>query len=184
MAPVLAFTAEETWSFMSDALKSASSPNNQSGVPELAESVHLCNWPRLELALCESEIASVVATFERVFYAREYVTKALEDARVQGLVGKSQEAVVHIAASADLISALENLGAAELEELLIVAKVELLLDQSAQEPSVTITSSTLDKCPRCWNYRELSEFACTHSEDKLELCSRCTEVLNEIGWTC
>ena len=44
------------------------------------------------------------------------------------------------------------------------------------EPSVAVGPARGDKCPRCWNHRELGE-----DSRHPEVCSRCASVLSEIG---
>jgi len=199
-APVLVFTCEETWSFMADEWKT-----NKAG--EVVESVHLCDWPELRLDLCDEEIAAQLALFEQVLAVREQVTKALEDARNEKLVGKSQEATVTVKAPATVLNNLAALDSVLLEEAFIVSEVrfeevteaelaELAaaaanknLDAETAEESggddtatksaiafVEVGKSELDKCPRCWNYRELGTDA-THPD----VCARCASVLSARG---
>ncbi|MCL2537044.1 MAG: isoleucine--tRNA ligase [Coriobacteriia bacterium] len=189
-APVLAFTAEETWSFMDEAWKKDASGN-------LVESVHLCDWPSFELNLCAEESDSLVATFNQVLAVRDQVTKALEEARNSGLIGKSQEAVVTITAPADVIAVLQELDVQVLQEMFIVAEVNFKqLEASAAQSvasaednadgndseelslvSAQIAKSQLEKCPRCWNYR-------TFGSDKRypDVCARCAEVLTQLNY--
>ena len=47
----------------------------------------------------------------------------------------------------------------------------------AEEPVAKIAVTELPKCPRCWNHREAA--VGTSHED---VCPRCAEVLDEIGW--
>jgi isoleucyl-tRNA synthetase len=127
--------------------------------------VHLSDWPVLEF---EAD-AELEAAFAKVLAVREAVTKALEEARNAKVVGKSQEASVHVSAPAELVDALERRGLDALAELFIVASVDIV---EADGLSVTITASPLDKCPRCWNLRRLGADS-THPE----VCARCADVL-------
>ncbi|MCL2379915.1 MAG: class I tRNA ligase family protein, partial [Coriobacteriia bacterium] len=189
-APVLAFTCEETWSFMSDEWKLDASGN-------VIESVHLCDWPKFELNLHADEREELIKAFEIVLSVREQVTLALEGERTAGLIGKSQEAFVLLSAQKSVLDVLHTIDDGLLEEMFIVSgvKLELMpdakiaaLDKSSaglteltisQVIEVAIEKSTLDKCPRCWNYRELgTDPACP------EVCARCAKVLTQIGPTC
>jgi len=189
-APVLAFTCEETWSFMPDEWKTDADG-------KVVQSVHLCDWPEFELNLCAEEAAAHTAAFEQILALRDQVTKALEDARNEGLVGKSQEAVVSVKAPAEMFDAVSNLEEGLLEEILIVAAINLeqLADgeevdvavagdgdgdegvATAAPVKVTVSKSELEKCPRCWNYRELGS-----DTTYPEVCARCAKVLAQLGY--
>lgn len=160
LAPILSFTCEEVWDFMPASLKDE-------------ESVHLSDWPVLELP---ADAADLLVRYAVVLEAREVVTKALEDARNSKLIGKSQEATVTIAAPAETVAVLESVGRAVLEELLIVGGVEVRQGESS-DISVEVGQTAGEKCPRCWNVRELGSDA-AHPE----VCARCAAVLEEIGW--
>ncbi len=102
---------------------------------------------------------------------REDVTKALEEARNAKVIGKSQEAAVSVTAPPDVVAALEARGATALAELFIVASVDV---SEGEAVAVEITAAQGDKCPRCWNLRELGTDA-AHPE----VCARCASVLVE-----
>jgi isoleucyl-tRNA synthetase len=157
LAPILSFTAEEVWLFMPEALRDA-------------KSVHLSDWPTLEFAEDLSDLEAAYATVQTV---REVVTKALEEARNAKVIGKSQEAAVAVTAPAEVVATLEARGATALAELFIVASVEVT---PGDEIGVRIEAAQGEKCPRCWNLRELSTDA-AHPE----VCARCASVLAELG---
>jgi len=200
LAPVLAFTCEETWSFMADEWKLDSEG-------KVVESVHLCDWPDFELDLDDEEIDAQIATFENVLAVREQVTKALEEARSEKLVGKSQEAVVVIKAPATVLNSLCTIGSVLLEEAFIVAEVRFEEASEAEfaqlvaaacsndaveadgsgegdvatglpKALVGVYKSDLNKCPRCWNYRELGADAAYP-----DVCARCAAVLTTLGYS-
>ena len=60
-----------------------------------------------------------------------------------------------------------------LEELFIVSGVELV---AGDELTCEVLHAAGEKCPRCWNYRELGGNA-AHPD----VCARCGEVLDSIG---
>jgi isoleucyl-tRNA synthetase len=156
LAPVLSFTCEEVWEFMPESLRDA-------------ESVLLTEWPTVEVPAEEAaELRSVYAV---VLSAREAVTKALEDARNAKAIGKSQEAHVVLSAPAADHGVLIAREGGALAELLIVADVELVV---AEEYSVRIEPAAGEKCPRCWNYRDLG----VHPSWP-DVCARCAEVLSD-----
>jgi isoleucyl-tRNA synthetase len=143
MAPVLSFTADEAWRYM---------PGKRE------ESVHLSIFPRLKP---ENRDDALVERWERIVKVRADVSKALELARVQKVIGHSLDAMVTIAAPPDL-SAFLNEYAGELKSIFIVSKVELIEELSGDcheaegTPGVKIRVSAAPgtKCERCWCYDE------------------------------
>jgi len=156
-APVLSFTTEEVWQFMPAAIRGE------------AVSVHLAGWPKVEVPA--EEAARLREAYAVVLAVREGVTKAIEEARTAGAVGKSQEALLSIAVSASSLAVLEARGRASLAEMFIVSAVELHAGV-ADEVSVEVTRADGEKCPRCWNWRELGSDG---------LCPRCSAVVAEQG---
>lgn len=106
---------------------------------------------------------------------RGAVTKALEDARTAKTVNKSQEAALTIAAPEAAFEVLSSADATDLEELFIVASVAVERAEG-EDIVVTVEKTSADKCPRCWNYRELGGNA-AHPD----VCARCGEVLESMG---
>ncbi|MDP2182505.1 MAG: isoleucine--tRNA ligase [Actinomycetota bacterium] len=151
VAPILSFTAEEVWQFAPEPLRRG------------FESVLLAGWPCVDVPA--DEAASLRDAYGAVLEARDVVTKALEDARNDKVVGKSQEASIVLGVPADGLVVLEARGLDALAEMFIVSTVIL---EPAEEISVSVTQATGAKCPRCWNIRELGENG---------LCSRCEEVV-------
>lgn len=161
MAPVLAFTTEEVWEFMPYATESA-------------ESVHLLDWPTIDLEDAKAEaLRSDYALVRRV---RDSVTKALEDARAEKLVGKSQEARVTVTVDAATAAVLNARPEGTLEELLIVADV-VIVAADVEDVQVKVEVAGGDKCPRCWNYRTLGG-----NDAFPDVCKRCGDALVEIGF--
>lgn len=115
------------------------------------------------------------ADFAVLLEVREAVTKALEEARGAGLVKKSQEAAIVVAVPADVLTVTSKYTAADFEELFIVSGVTFV---EGDELSVEIQQATGEKCPRCWNYRELGG-----NPAHPLVCKRCGDVLDAIGYT-
>ncbi|MCL2654334.1 MAG: class I tRNA ligase family protein, partial [Coriobacteriia bacterium] len=167
-APTLAFTTDEVWSFMPDSYKDGLS------------SVHLCDWPELTIDLPEEEVTALSAAFATLRTVREQVTKALEEARDAGTVGKSQEAELRLSCDSATAARLCARSPETLQEYFIVAGVTVVEDSTLTAPAETqveVTHTALQKCPRCWNYRELGTDA-TYAE----VCPRCAATLREIGF--
>ena len=109
MAPILAFTAEEIWSFMP-------------GTKENEPSVHLTSLPEVNEAWKDQKLAK---KWKRILEVRGDVTKALEEARVKKLIGHSLDAVVTLYTDNDLYDILcpyEN----ELSTIFIVSGASLV----------------------------------------------------------
>lgn len=158
LAPILSFTSEEVWHFMPDALRDA-------------PSVHLSDWPTLDVP--GDEAASLRDAYQSVLQVREVVTKALETARADKVIGKSQEAVVGLSAPPSTLAVLEARGADALAELFIVSAVRL---RPGKELTAEVLPAAGEKCPRCWNFRHLGDDA-----EHPEVCARCASVLREFA---
>ncbi len=156
MAPVLAFTAEEIWQHL---------PPDQGR----AESVHLTGFPSVNEQHVDERLAE---KWERILAVREKVSKALEVARNEKLIGHPLDARVDIDASPEMMELLEPLSG-ELKGVFIVSQVFLKEDPSIKGVEVQVRRAEGRKCERCWNYD-------THvGTDKrhASLCQRCLAVI-------
>jgi isoleucyl-tRNA synthetase len=168
-APILVFTAEETWKFLP---KAAGGP----------ESVHAALFP------AESELRTGIAsekanTWELLAKVRGEVLKALETARNEKkLINAGLEAKVLLKADLELKAKLKHyLG--QLPGLFIVSQVELMnagtgeyRAESVPGLEVTVQRADGKKCERCWNYS-------THVGENQKypsICERCSEAIKEI----
>ena len=106
---------------------------------------------------------------------RDVVTKALEDARGEKTINKSQEATVTVAAPKALLDKLSCYENTVFEELFIVSSVSFV---EGQELAASVEPATGEKCPRCWNYRTVGG-----NEHYPDVCDRCASALEEIGFT-
>jgi isoleucyl-tRNA synthetase len=158
VAPILTFTSEEIWHFLPESLRDA-------------ESVQLSGWPSVpEVAEHAEESGALREAYGVVLEVRDAVMGALEIARAAKEIGKSQEARVIIEAPAGTLESLRERGERALADMFIVSAVELV---DGAEIAVTVELARGDKCPRCWNTRELGGDA-SHPE----VCARCAEVLS------
>lgn len=132
MAPILAFTAEEIFSFM----------------PKVGDtqSVFLTDMPVYdkELELPEAE----TAFWNKVIELRDIVNLELEKKRADKVLGKSLEASVTLTLDD---AAYEMLKDADMKTLLIVSNVTLKKGDSV---NVEVERASGDKCERCWCYDE------------------------------
>jgi isoleucyl-tRNA synthetase len=152
IAPLLAFTAEEAWSY------TAKPP----GAPE---SVHLALLPEPEEAASGLDAAKL-GEWNSLMEVRARVLKALEEARQQGHIGASLEARVRLAPS-DLLERY----AADLPSLFIVSQVAL--DAS---DGVIVERADGSKCERCWKYST----AVGEDPDFPTVCEYCSAALKEM----
>ncbi|WP_027707090.1 isoleucine--tRNA ligase [Zooshikella ganghwensis] len=163
VAPILSFTAEEIW----EALPG-----------EHTESVLFSTWYQGLQPLPES--SEMGASYWRTIQdVKQVVNKALENARVEGLIGGSLAAEVELYCSPDLKAELSKLGD-ELRFALITSSATLLDIDSAPADavatefdglSVVVKSSAHNKCVRCWHQRE----DVGHHHEHPELCGRCVD---------
>lgn len=168
LSPILSFTADEVWSFWPESLKSEERP----------PSVQLAGWPELNgfVPPIEKEsIEPLLNDFRFLFELRDAGTRAIERAREEGLIKKSQEAEITLHATSDQRSVVEKYGSDILQELLICAKVEVD-ETSGEDASADVRVTTLPKCPRCWNHVELGGV-----EGHDDVCERCAHVLSELS---
>ncbi|MDY3981633.1 MAG: class I tRNA ligase family protein, partial [Paraeggerthella sp.] len=169
LAPVLTFTTDEVWEHYPQAERmNEGRPSN----------VQLAGWPEVSdfvPAIPAEGGERMAEDFGVVLGVREAVTKALEDARGQKVVNKSQEAAVTVTAPRSVLDVLERYDAAVYEELFIVASVAFV---EGDELAAAVARTDAEKCPRCWNYRVLGGNA-SHPD----VCDRCGDALDAIGFT-
>ena len=130
LAPVLSFTADEVWEHLPG---------------EREASVHMAVFPESS----GLEEPDLLARWESLRQIRETVNKALEDARKEGIIGKSLEAAVVLApGEASHRELLERYGH-RLREIFITSSVEVE-EPSDTRPEVSVRRAEGNKCPRCW----------------------------------
>ncbi len=165
LSPILAFTAEEIWSFM---------PHT---ADEDARSVMFNELPRVEDMTAIDE--AFMARWDRIHAVREDAQKALEIARTSKLIGKSLDAKVTLFADGELLAFLEDVKAL-LPQALIVSKVEVMggngeFTGELEGLSVTVAHADGEKCCRCWSYDESVGADAEHPD----LCARCAALMKE-----
>ena len=164
LAPILAFTAEEIWTFL---------PHVEG---EDARAVIFNELPAVDAMTAVDE--AFMARWERIHAVREDVQKALEIARTSKLIGKSLDARVTLHAKDELLKFLEDVK--ELfPEALIVSQVSV--DGEADGTfvgeleglSVTVAHADGEKCCRCWSYAD----SVGKDADHPDLCARCAALM-------
>ena len=164
LAPILTFTCDEVWEKYPAGMCSDGRP----------EFVQLADWPQADSfspTLPESRVEQLLDAYAVAMQARDAVTVALEELRTSegSSITKSQEVSVWLSCGESAtLSVLYGIGLATLAELLVVADVALMLDPSVEGIVAELEPAAGQKCPRCWNYRELGEDG---------LCPRCHDVV-------
>ncbi len=167
LAPILSFTTDEVWEHYPEAAR------NRAGRPC---NVQLAGWPSAEgfvPAIPAEEGESAYGRFCTLLEVRESVTKALEQARADKTINKSQEARVALTLPGDLLACVSSFDPSVLEELFIVSGVSI---EAGDEVAVRIEPAEGQKCPRCWNYRVLGS-----NPSHPDVCARCADVLDELA---
>ncbi len=163
LSPILTFTCDEVWEHY---------PQTARERVGRVDNILLAGWISADNfipQIPDDEGKKVYEDFAVVLAIRDAVTKALEDARNDQIVNKSQEARVVIFAPSEMLAKAEKFNMSVFEEALIVSEAEF---REGNELSVVIERANGQKCPRCWNYRELGMDSVYP-----DVCARCAEVL-------
>ncbi len=169
LAPVMVFTADEAWRFLT----------------ETEESVHLEDFPTVTEEWFDQELN---ARWEHLLEVREIVLAELENARKEKVVGHPLDAKVTLRTPnskwLDLLESYKEM----LADLFIVSAVELEQVSAEQMPhkveeidsaipvAALISKAPGEKCERCWH------FATDVGSDQEHptLCGRCINVLRRV----
>ncbi len=165
MAPVLSFTAEEAW-------------NHLPGRAEEEESIFLGSMPvARELSQCGEEFH---ARWERIWAVRAEITKALEKARAEKVIGLALDARVILQVPQeyhDLVaSRLELFRSVSLVSQFELGEAGAGSWKSEEIPglAVEVARAQGEKCARCWTW------STGVGEDSAypDVCPRCAGVLH------
>ena len=159
LAPLTSFTAEEIWKYM---------PKGKEGK---VESVMLTNYPEPN---DKYENEDLRKKWTKIVSIKEIVSKKLEEARAEKIIGHSLNAKVILYAENDMYKFIkDNLDL--LQTVFIVSGLEIKEEQRTDEIKlgVKIEQAEGEKCERCWMYSK------TVGEDKENptICHKCSEVL-------
>jgi len=167
LAPVLPFTAEETWGF---------APKSQSD--QSVVSVHTLGWPVVDGRWVSKDIEE---KFKVLLDMRGFVLKALDEQRKIGKIGSGLQAKVGIVTASERDYQYFSSFKDQLASVFIVSQVELKhlpsvavgLSDYFNRTAVEIYPADGVKCARCWNWRVDVGQCTTHPT----LCARCVEVV-------
>lgn len=160
LAPILAHTADEVWSYI---------PHVQE------ESVHLTDMPQVQDV--DTELVEKWNTFMKL---RDDVNRALEIARNEKVIGKSLEAKVTIGSNSDFDATEFLQGFEDLQQLFITSQAEVVDNveggASYAHGDIKVEHADGEKCQRCWNYSEdLGSVG-----ELTDLCPRCQAVVKTL----
>jgi len=168
MAPILVFSAEEIWAHMPDR-------------PGKEESIHMTTLPRVHT---EWKNETLQKNWEKLLEVRAEVTKALEAARAQKLIGHPLDAAVTISVSKAQHDVLAPY-AEELRSVFIVSQTALVRDakfdnayvsEDIEGLQVLVERAAGEKCERCW----VHDTSVGTFDDHPTICNRCKLSLEEI----
>ncbi len=162
LSPILVFTAEEAWEFIPG---------------EKEESVHLSRFPEFDKMPHDDGLEE---RWNRLFELRQEVTKALEEARRNGVIGHPFDATVRVFGGEKVEKMLRGFSPEVLREFFITSQVLYeaegegsYLSEEIPGLSITVEKAPGEKCERCWVY------STTVGEDPQHpnICSRCLKVV-------
>lgn len=155
LAPMTCFTAEEIWKYM---------PHSAS---ENQESVMLTQYPEVNNEYNNKELEE---KWNKIIKLKDIVSKKLEEARAEKIIGHSLNAKVTIYANANDYEFLKNN-----QELLMTVFIisDLQLEKSDEEMKVEVEQAEGQKCERCWMYSK----TVGQDKDNPTICNRCSQAI-------
>jgi isoleucyl-tRNA synthetase len=150
LAPILAFTADETWEHLGH-----------------SDSVHMQVFPQPNPAFAGTEATAAV---EELLKVRGVIQQAIEKARQEKKIGSNLEATVALTLPAEGFTHAVFSDPATLHEFLILSDLQIT---RGGELAAVVTESSHHKCARCWKH--LPDVG-THAEHPT-LCGRCVEAV-------
>jgi isoleucyl-tRNA synthetase len=170
MAPIMPFTAEEIWSYLP-------------AVADKTESIHMALFPTPNPDLTDDRLAQKWETLIRV---RAEVTKALEQARADKVIGHSLDAAVTIGLGEDLYGVMSDFQD-DLHSILIVSRAAVVqgeiadgyIGQETEGVWVKVQPAGGEKCQRCWVYDDSVGQIAEHPT----ICTRCHGALKQMDLT-
>ncbi len=154
IAPVLAFTSDEAWRYFKGETLSV----HEETMPEINE-----NFDNKE----------IIEKFENILELREKISKRLEEARKNKIIGHSLDAKVIITFSKEKDFLFYEKIYDELKMLLITSQLSIQLDTNLSDIDIKVERASGEKCQRCWKYDD------SVSNDKDKICFRCRKVIEQ-----
>lgn len=174
MHPILSFTTAEAW----DSL------HGRRDVDPLKGGIYFSDFPKDKKLNCDQ---TIMDKWEELLKVRSEITKALEIARREKVIGHSLEAKVLLAVDSDLSPFIKSEWQT-IKEISIISEM-VDLDLASAEAGIRYTSEELpgfvvqvepasgEKCERCW----IRSTTVGENAKHPEICDRCTSVVTEMG---
>lgn len=152
LAPILAFTADETWEFLGH-----------------KDSVHLEDFPQPDPAFAGEDATGVV---EQLIQVRGAIQQSIEKARQEKRIGSNLEASVELTLPTEKFTHDVFNHYPPMEEFFILSELSIVRVPGA-EPFAEVKESEHCKCARCWKFLP----SVGQHETYADLCDRCAEAV-------
>jgi isoleucyl-tRNA synthetase len=151
-APILSYTMEEVYEIFSQKEKS----------------VILEGFPT---SVKHEDDKEICTQWEKYMDVRSDILKALEEAKISGLIKKALETKIYYCPKDEYKDALKGLTNHDLAQLVIASQFEVTAEKYEEYPTgyIKVEKFNGHVCPRCWNV--------VTDIDKDGLCLRCQNVL-------
>ncbi len=151
--PILAYTTDEAMAFLPESLRDGQ------------RYAALLDW--FQAPMQASEYEPLLATYQAMVDARGAFTKAYDEALASGVVSEktTQATRAELTLTKDAFALLAGDSAPDLAEAFVCSEVCV---HEGEALSCEVLPANGEKCPRCWNWRELGEDG---------LCARCSSVV-------
>jgi isoleucyl-tRNA synthetase len=173
VSPILAFTSSEAW----DSLYGR---NDKS---PLEESIFFTEFPEANGMVLEP---SMMERWDKLLKVRSEITRALETARREKVIGHSLEAEVMLRAEGEIGEFITREWKT-LKDISIISEMSVftaaaegdVVSESEEFPGFTVAVRPArgEKCERCWIRSE----DVGKNADHPQLCARCSSVIKELG---
>ncbi|MEA2102772.1 MAG: isoleucine--tRNA ligase [Thermodesulfobacteriota bacterium] len=164
IAPVLAFSAEEIWAYIP-------------GFDSRETSVHLESMPQVDSSLVDDRLFE---KWTRIRGLRQEVSKTMEEARRNKVIGLSLDARVILSAEGDTLEFLRSVEPF-LRDVFICSGVgikqgnnEYLETDTFEKLWIEVEKAQGGKCPRCWRYTGDIGTDARYND----VCARCADQLS------
>ncbi len=161
LSPILTFTAEEIWENLPD-------------YDGKEESVHMALFPNVNPDYRNKDVGE---EWDTLIHIKSEVSKAIEIARQEKVVGHSLDSRIDIFAPEKLRSLLESYPE-DIKALFIVSEVNVLEEDKINNSyestefeglKIGVAKAHGQKCERCWNY----SMTVGNNPDYPTICERC-----------
>ena len=171
MAPILCFTSDEAWAYFKGL--------QQNG--PVAETISFADFPSVSDI---EEDAELIERWDKLLTLRSVITKVLENARREKIIGLSLDAEVVLKVNSKW-DAFVREQKDQLQELCIISSLviageqdngEFTSDENVEGVEVAVKNAPGEKCERCWM------ISTTVGDDEAypTACERCAKVIRQL----